>query len=265
MSSSWRLSCRAAASSSWSAACRWVLLAARCAALQASRHVLAGWRRGVAAHTAPVSHSVRSPLQVDVSGQNQEVPRAFLAGNTAFIFTNPSASWRRAAACRLLGCMHASRRMAWSWQHMCGHCLRRCSMSAHTRLPRSLPPLRRNACQATPTCASQARRALPQRSCSRPKRSTLSRWASAAWTSSLTRSSGARLRAVCSRLASSSGWASSTSRCAVAVCVRVCVCVCVCVCVRVSVRACVCVCVCVCVCACACACVCGGVVVAVLC
>lgn len=29
-------------------------------------------------------------LQVDVNGENKEVPRAFLAGNTAFIFTNPS-------------------------------------------------------------------------------------------------------------------------------------------------------------------------------
>lgn len=29
-------------------------------------------------------------LQIDVQGQNQEVHRAFLAGNTAFIFTNSS-------------------------------------------------------------------------------------------------------------------------------------------------------------------------------
>lgn len=29
-------------------------------------------------------------LQIDVNGQNQEVHRAFLAGNTAFIFTNSS-------------------------------------------------------------------------------------------------------------------------------------------------------------------------------
>lgn len=34
-------------------------------------------------------------LQIDVAGQNQQVPRALLAGNTAFIFTNPSAVVRR--------------------------------------------------------------------------------------------------------------------------------------------------------------------------
>lgn len=31
-------------------------------------------------------------VQIDVNGQNQEVRRAFLAGNTAFIFTNSSTS-----------------------------------------------------------------------------------------------------------------------------------------------------------------------------